>query len=319
MGFLQFWPSSTVTTMAGFNRMGSHPVENNTTHFILARISHLSQYDDANPLFLSLQSNPQNHLLNIASYLPYHLLQVISHGRLVVLKTTEIRLHLWRAQHPSVPLWFFTIHCLSWGLDWQVFSNLQHVVGLLQTISGPRPAYLDHTPPLLTRGYREFNLYQDSIRDLLHLPFVCQFCTMGGLIWRLAMQYGPDNLFSVVLSGPSSDAYMHLHSDTIGTDINDKVMDAHLKLLLGVTVDGQSLWPPVDVFERQMQWKGEWTPSLETWFMKHINMLQNRDMCAFASHSQWSLRLWQHNSTLSKDSARAITEVQAQLLCYNID
>jgi hypothetical protein len=47
--------------------------------------------------------------------------------------------------------------------------------------------------------------------------------------------------------------------------------------------------------------------------MKHINMLQNRDVRAFTSHSQWSLRLWQHNSTLSKDGARAVTEMQALL------
>jgi hypothetical protein len=296
--------------------MGSRPVENHTTRSILARIT---QNDDANPLSASLQSNPHNRLLNIASYPPYHLLHVISRGRLVVSKRSEIRLRLWRAQHPSAPLWFFAIRCLSRGLDWRVFANPQHLVGPMQSISGPRPAYLDHTPPLLTRGYREFDLYQDSVRDMLRLPFARRFCTMGGLVWRLAMQYGPDNLFSAALSGPSSDAYLHSNADLIGTDIDDKVMDSHLKLLLGVTVDGQSLWPPIDVFEKHMQWEGEWTASLETWFVKHCAMIQSRDTRAFATHSQWSSRLWQHSTTSSRDATRLLTEAQAQLLCYDID
>jgi hypothetical protein len=175
-----------------------------------------------------------------------------------------MRLHLWRAQHPTVPLWFFTIHCLSHGLNWWVFVNLQHLVGPLQTLSGPWPIYLDQTPPLLTRGNREFKCYQDSIRDMFCLPFTCRFCSMGGLLWQLTIQYGPDNLISAALSGPSSDAYMHSNSEHISTDINDTVKDAHIKMLLGVTINSHSLWPPINIFEKHMQWEGEWTAILET-------------------------------------------------------
>ncbi|KAG1781443.1 hypothetical protein EV702DRAFT_1041961 [Suillus placidus] len=209
MGFLQFLPSSTITTIAGLNRMGSHPVQN------------------------------RHNLLHFGSNeLPF-----------------------------------------------------THLVGPLQTLSGPQPAYLDQTPSLLTRGNREFKQYQDSVRDMLHLPFTHQFCSMGSLLWRLAIQYGPDNLISAALSGPSSDAYMHLNSELIGTNIDDMVKDTHIKMLLDVTIDGHSLWPPIDVFEKQMQWEGEWTAILEMWFMKHLTMIQNRDTRAFATHSQWSSRL----------------------------
>ncbi|KAG2110401.1 uncharacterized protein F5147DRAFT_652010 [Suillus discolor] len=159
----------------------------------------------------------------------------------------------------------------------------------------------------------------DSIRDMLCLPFTCRFCGMSGLLWQLAIQYGPDNLISAALSGPSSDAYMHLNSELIGTDIDDMVKDAHIKMLLGITIDGHSLWPPIDVFEKHMQWEEEWTAILEMWFMKHIAMIQNRVTHAFTTHSQWSSRLWQHTLTSSKDTMKVVTEVQAQLLCYNID
>ncbi|KAG1853619.1 hypothetical protein F4604DRAFT_1686217 [Suillus subluteus] len=300
------------------NMMGCRPANNTVTRFILDRTNCLAQYDDLNPLSPSLRSDPQNRLLHIACYPPYHLLHAISRGRLVVSKRTEIRLRLWRAQYPDVPLWFFAIRCLSRGMDWRVFANPQHLVGPLSTLSGPRPAYLDQKPLLLTRGNGEFERYENSVRDMLRLPFSRRFCGMGGLLWRLAIQFGPDNLISAALSGPSSDASMHSNVERIGTDVDDMVTDAHINTLLGLTDDNHILWPPIDVFDKYMQWQGEWTASLETWFMRHIAAIKNRDSRAFATHSQWISRLGQHTATSFKD-AKVVTEGQAELLCYDID
>jgi hypothetical protein len=112
---------------------------------------------------------------------------------------------------------------------------------------------------------------------------------------------------------------MHSNSEHISTNINDTVKDTHIKMLLGVTINSHSLWPPINIFKKHMQWKGEWTAILETWFMKHIIMIQNMDICTFATHSQWSSRLWQHTLTLSKDTTKVVTEAQAQLLYYDIN
>ncbi|KAG2030711.1 hypothetical protein BDR03DRAFT_986920 [Suillus americanus] len=318
MGYLQFLPSSTVTSVTGLNMMGCRPDNNTVTRFILDRTNCLAQYDDLNPLSPSLHSDPQNRLLHIACYPPYHLLHAISRGRLVVSKRTEIRLHLWRAQYPDVPLWFFAIHCLSHGMDWRVFADPQHLVGPLSTLSGPGPTYLDQKPLLLTRGNGEFERYENSVRDMLRLPFSRRFCGMGALLWRLAIQFGPDNLLSAALSGPSSDASMHSNVERIGTDVDDMVTDAHINTLLGLTDNNHILWPPIDVFDKYMQWQGEWTASLETCFMRHIAAIKNRDSRAFATHSQWISRLGQHMATSFKDT-KVVTEGQAELLCYNID
>jgi hypothetical protein len=72
-------------------------------------------------------------------------------------------------------------HLLSL-LETQLTGLYQQLIGPLQTIPSPRPVYLDHTPPLLTKGYGEFDLYQDSIRNMLYLLSACCFYTMGGLI-----------------------------------------------------------------------------------------------------------------------------------------
>ncbi|KAG2352813.1 hypothetical protein BDR07DRAFT_1497599 [Suillus spraguei] len=315
MGCLQFMPSSTVTTVAGFNRMGPRPIYNRVTRLILDR---LPQLDEPNPLSLSVEKYPQNRLLHIACYPPYHLLHVMSRGRLVVSKSTEVRLRLWRAQYPDVPLWFFAIRCLTRGLDWRVFANPQHLIGPLGAASGPRPKYLDQRPLLLRRRRGVFEQYDNDVRDMLRLPFARRFCCMGSLSWRLAMQFGPDNLISAALSGPSTDASIHSNVERIGTDVDDTVTDAHINLLLGLTDDDYTLWPPMDIFAEYMGWEGEWTASLERWFSGQITAIQQGDWYAFATRSQWTSRLSQQPSTSSKDTM-TVTEGQAELLCYDVD
>jgi len=132
---------------------------------------------------------------------------------------------------------------------------------------------------------------------------------MGSLLWRIAIQFGPDNLILAALSGPSCDALIHSNVERIGTDVDDMVMDAHISTLLGLTNNNYNLWPPMDIFDKYMQWEGEWTASLETWFMMHITAIQNRDSHVFATRSQWKSRLGQCMTTSSKDTIKAVTEV----------
>jgi hypothetical protein len=189
----------------------------------------------------------------------------------------------------------------------------------MNTLSAPRPVYLDQQPLLLKRGNRDFEWYDNSVRDMLRLPSSRCFCGMGSLLWRIAIQFGPDNLILAALSGPSCNALIHSNVERIGTNVDDMVMDAHISTLLGLTNNNYNLWPPMDIFDEYMQWEGEWTASLETWFMTHITAIQNRDSRVYATRSQWKLRLGQRMTTSSKDTIKAVTEAQAELLCYNID
>ncbi|KAG1885362.1 uncharacterized protein F5891DRAFT_905367, partial [Suillus fuscotomentosus] len=120
-----------------------------------------------------------------------------------------------------------------------------------------------------------FQFYEDRVRELLLLPYARRFLTMGGIIWRIALHYGPDHLFSAALSGPSTDAYVHGNIQRNGTHIDDAVFPQDIQLLLGVAADNSSLWPPLDIFDRYQKWTGEWTALWETWFMDRVSMIHN--------------------------------------------
>ncbi|KAG1842544.1 hypothetical protein F4604DRAFT_1508933, partial [Suillus subluteus] len=128
--------------------------------------------------------------------------------------------------------------------------------------------------------------YNARVRDLLLLPYARRFLTMGGLIWRIALYYGP-HLFTNALLGPSSDAYIHNATDRMGLDMDDMVTEDDIALLLGTTTDKHSLWPPLDVWGRYQQWTGEWSEYWETWFQKRVSAIERERSDAFLPRKDW--------------------------------
>ncbi|KAG2030102.1 hypothetical protein BDR03DRAFT_1017516 [Suillus americanus] len=310
-----------VISSAAFDRMPPEPADTTTTRWLVENTNCLKQFNLPDSLSSSL-TNPhlQNRILHLICNPPYELLNVISRGRLVVSKRTELRLRLWRAQYPDVPLWFFAIHCLSRGLDWQVFVNPHHLVGHLYGVPAPRPTYLDAKLPLLDRTDSDvLNKYEDRVKSFLRLPFARRVFTKGGLLWRLAVHYGPDDLFLSALSGPSTDASIHRNIDCNGTDIDDTLMEDHINLLIGLTSDNHSLWPPLNFFEIYQSWQGEWSPFWETWFMEHIAAINNRSKRVFIHRSDWSKKPRRHTAISYTKESTPGTEAHARRLCEQVD
>ncbi|KAG1899875.1 uncharacterized protein F5891DRAFT_1189347 [Suillus fuscotomentosus] len=158
------------------------------------------------------------------------------------------------------------------------------------------------------------SLQSDSQNRLLHIACYPPFHLLHTASLESQMFH-----FLSALSGPSSDVFIHSNVERIGTDVDDTVTDAHIDTLLGLTQDNSLLWPPLDLFDKYMEWEGEWTASLEAWFMRHIAAIQDRDSRAFATCSQWTARLCQRTTSSSKDTSRVVTEAQAELLCFDID
>jgi hypothetical protein len=97
---------------------------------------------------------------------------------------------------------------------------------------------------------------------------------MGGILWHIALHYGPSGLFASAISAPSTDISLHLHFDhTVDlTMVDDRVTKAEIVLLLGVTKSG-SVWPTLDIWERHELWFGEWSAKAKRWFQSHIQQI----------------------------------------------
>ncbi|KAG1803907.1 uncharacterized protein HD556DRAFT_1437642 [Suillus plorans] len=289
----------TSASFAGFNRMNHPPADTTKTRWFMER---LGQFDIPDSVDLKFIKHPD-----------YPSLRVVSHGRLVVLKRTEVRLRLWRAQYPDVPLWYLGIHCLSRGLDWQVFAPVSRPVAFVS-----RPAHLNvRHAPLYWKG-DVFHEYHTWIWAMLNLPFAHRFLSMGGIAWRIALHYGPESLFAATLSGPSTDACLHGHVHRIGGDIDDMVTDHDVALLLGAT-DDTSLWPPVDIFERYEKWQGEWSHEWEAWFQKRLQGIRSGDKDLFLTRKRWIKHRRRYTAREYDDPALVGSEGHAAGLCAEAD
>ncbi|KAG1722730.1 uncharacterized protein EDB91DRAFT_1088025 [Suillus paluster] len=289
----------------------NHPVaQTDKTRWIIARTSHLVQFDKPTAVNLSMINHPS-----------YRSLHVISRGRLVVSKRTELRLRLWRDQYPDVPLWFFAVRCISRGLDWRVFVSSYNLIGPNPAYQITPPPYISAThPPLANDTLQE---YEYRVRALLQLPYARRFLTMGGIVWRVALHYGPPSLFSAALSGPSIDAYMHHRVDRVGSDIDDTVTPDAVALLLGTSLTGRSVWPPHDTFERFQKWHGEWSEGWEDWFNKRITALYRPSMQTPAQASFLTRKAWvdmhrKHTIIAFQSSGTDGTDAQAARLCEEL-
>jgi hypothetical protein len=313
--------AASMISIAAFDRMPPSPAQTTTTQWIIENTNCLKHFNLPNSLSASLTSpHLQNRILHLICSPPYHILNVISRGRLNISKRTELRLRLWKAQYPEVPLWFFAIHCLSRGLDWQVFVNTHHLVGPLYGVPALRPAYLDATTPPLDRMHSDvLHRYEDRVKSFLRLPFARRVFTKGGLLWRIAVHYGPDDLFLSALSGPSTDACIHRNVDCNGTDVDDTISEDHINLLLGHTRDNYFLWPPLKFFEIYQSWEGEWSPTWETWFMERITMIHSRSRLAFIHRAEWSKKPRRHTAIMYAKESTAGTEAHARRLCEQVD
>ncbi|KAG1863253.1 hypothetical protein DFJ58DRAFT_912422 [Suillus subalutaceus] len=314
-------PPVNVTPGTGLDQTSPGPaMDTTTTRWIIDRAPFLGLPNNA-PTSVSLE-NPflQNRLLHLISDPPSHFLHLVARGNSIVSKRTEIRLRLWGNQYPDAPRGFFATRCLSRGIDWQVFVDPHDVTGPRYNLCAPRPAYFDCVyPPLYNNRITSLQIYEDRVRELLLRPYARRFLTMGGIIWRIALHYGPDHLFAAALSGPSTDAYVHGNVERNGTHVDDAVFPQDIQLLLGVAVDMSSLWPPLDIFHRYQKWNGEWTPQWETWFMTRIALIHNRDLSSFAPRSDWNVIYRRHTRVKFILPTTEGTEAQADALCKQLD
>ncbi|KAG2063252.1 hypothetical protein BDR04DRAFT_1123391 [Suillus decipiens] len=280
------------------NRLNNSPdIDNNMTRWIVEQF---------NRPFVRFNSD-----LFVPGIQPPVNLPFVSKGRLEVSKRTEVRLRLWRAQYPDVPVWFLAFRCLSRGLDWRVFLSISDLAAHHRSPALPRPAYLDGIPRGLTAGGEVLDAYVRQVRRLLSYPHARRFLTMGGLVWRIALHYGPPGLFPAALSPPSTDATMHLHFDRFGSDIDDRVTDGEIDLLLGIT-DRGSLWPTPDLWGRWQRWQGEWSEDLERWFQGRITTMGSRKRPVLLTHAQWKSSIRRHTLVALEDPS-TISEVQPEV------
>ncbi|KAG2045417.1 hypothetical protein BDR06DRAFT_596547 [Suillus hirtellus] len=170
-----------------------------------------------------------------------------------------------------------------------VRTSLAHIARVYPHITPP--PYLDTRTQYSGMNLKAtdyWHQYQRRVRELLQRPYARRFLTMGGIAWRLALQFGPPELARPALDGPSSDVTVWGRGDIAEGYWDDSVTPADLGTLIGRSSTGvESCWPPQDVWESSSRWMGFWTDADEKWFQTHLSNLTSGNIAAPKTRKNW--------------------------------
>ncbi|KAI0054394.1 hypothetical protein BV25DRAFT_1817124 [Artomyces pyxidatus] len=147
-------------------------------------------------------------------------------------------------------------------------------------------------PPWWSIADDVFKAYGVRARDILSRPHARRFVVRGGILWRLALEYGGVALLEEALEGPSPIArafglgsrWLYPEKSVGDRFFGEEVMD-----VVGARGD-RSLWPLPDVFESSMAWRGEWSDHNELWFQRRLRLMA-QGAAQFLRASAWQREL----------------------------
>ncbi|KAG1900996.1 uncharacterized protein F5891DRAFT_1188092 [Suillus fuscotomentosus] len=173
--------------------------------------------------------------------------------------------------------------------SYRIFTPISQVTRVPSLTRG-HPSYLDSCntyPELLNfKDPNYWNTYLARVQALLRRPYARWFLTMGGILWRLALQFSPPSLLNDALTGLSLDVTTWGIGEVNGQSWDDSVTAADIAMLIGVSGTG-SCWLPHDVWNSSCQWKGFWSDTDEQWFQSHLGNLSSGNTEAGKTRKDW--------------------------------
>jgi hypothetical protein len=140
----------------------------------------------------------------------------------------------------------------------------------------------DALPQILNENYLL------AVKDLLSRENARGYIERGGLLWRIALEFGPPELWSDTFKGPSSRVVRFFEGEYICHEddwICEEPLAREVDLLVGTiwlsSTDDKirkSIFPPLEIFESSMHWNGVWTHQNEIWFKSLVIRLHQKQL-----------------------------------------
>jgi hypothetical protein len=226
---------------------------------------------------------------------------------------TDLRVRYWWLQDPSLSSASWLQTCLRKGLPFRLVvpeDNLHTLRPQGLMVTHNRPNWLDN-PDTLIKQHRNDDAsrilaeYRHNVTAVLQRPHARRFLAEGGLLWRIALAFGPPTLFLEAFAGPSSTAtvFGRRSAPMSGNLVDDLLMPSEVGILLGMTSNQQSVWPPLDLFKEGQHFNGEWSTDNEGWFVKQIERIASGNASALHTQKRWKSQFRRRNITDIPDCA----------------
>lgn len=232
--------------------------------------------------------------------------KVLDHGFLLLAPAAEMRLRHFSLVHPegagSIAAQLLTF-ALSRGIPFIIGfpSSSSSILGSATWRSSP-PVQINGTitATYIRKGLTHasgWSYYLARVRNILSRPESGGILMSGGIIARIALEFGPEDLLQRLLNGPSQNAYpipthSHLFSDQ-ATDLACAVLVGYVEASSGGIL--LSWFPPPDLLNEYMGSTWEWTAAYEEWFCMRMKTIETMSLDARPlSRSEWSHTLKAH-------------------------
>ena len=217
-------------------------------------------------------------------------------GVLIIGPASEARLRYRAMLNDSWTIHDVIADAIQRGIPFDIAVKRHDVPQFGHSISPQRP--LCYTPGFQDRSLVWTNdsaKYCDdwlqAIVEILARPHARVMLFRGGLLWRIAREYGPAHLYSSALEGPSVGAtcfgqFAPGDPTLLVEDLNEYKIPVLLGRVVVNNVE-KYLWPPIHLFEQLDCWTGEWNTSCEVWFQK-VRMTIQQKVVNLKTAARWS-------------------------------
>ena len=166
---------------------------------------------------------------------------------------------------------------------------------------------------------QSWGAYLHNVKQVLARPHASSFLLQGGILWRIALEFGPTNLLPDLLQGPSVTMVECLYGQrNVNGHLFEGPTDGELAVLLGEVAEQgnmpkKSWWPSPSCFERNKFFVAQWTSLHEAWFQARLaNITQGRIEAVPQTLHQFDKELERYGRQLQEEVA--IPEVMDVLL-----
>jgi hypothetical protein len=230
-------------------------------------------------------------------------------GKLVTTFRTAVRIAYAMFVNPSISPADFIPTLLRSGAPYRVLSPPGNATPQLLIGQPPYLATRHEYVGLDLQDPNYWNNYKRNVKELLGRPYARRFLSLGGILWRLALQFGPADLVERAIAGPSSDATDWASGDMSDGLCDDMVTPADKGILVGRSLRGsESCWPSYDLWDASAGWTGCWSDDNESWFQSHLSNLSDGKIDAPKNRQVWRKLFKPAPAVMSHDPAHRGTD-----------
>ncbi|GJE97596.1 hypothetical protein PsYK624_138170 [Phanerochaete sordida] len=232
--------------------------------------------------------------------------QLLARGRLALSEVAELKLRTWARLYGVDDVTEVLAEAMRRGIPFHVDVRESALDAFRPRFPAPpietpeylRPGYVEEPLVLPRDRVASFAIWKERAARILARPHAVAALFAGGILWRLALEFGPVELAPRAAEGPSATVLVHGAGDVLdGGFVRDALDDTEVDVLLGkhhcpASNATKLFWPSPDAF-RYADWNdNEWTSRHEEWFLATLRGYQNDgSLQAPQSRYRWNREL----------------------------